>query len=278
MNESIAPSAGQLILKLYFWWEFMSQNPFGQQPYGQPQGAYPNPGQPQPNYPPPKDNTGKVLLIVFGSIGAVVLVLLLACGGLVYYTVSSAKNFVAEISESIEEQRKAEEEFWVDSFKDHPEVQEHIGTIIESGFDSYEEQFDHPDTFETEEGDYVIQQIPLTGTKGDGELVVVGRWNFSAVEDGVKIDPIDVDPDASANPDEFNTEDNGEGLGELSPIEDSDSTVDLESEEIFEGNDDKKLVYLLLPDGERILLDDEAEKIYQDFSFEIDFFSDDESE
>lgn len=54
-------------------------NPYGQQPYGQQPGPYGQPYQPHPYGTPPK-KSNKVLWIVLGVVGAV---LLLCCGGIV---------------------------------------------------------------------------------------------------------------------------------------------------------------------------------------------------
>jgi hypothetical protein len=53
--------------------------------------------------PPKSSGSGKTLLIVFGIIGAIVLILVVGCGGIVYFVYRGVSGVVASVKSSIDD-------------------------------------------------------------------------------------------------------------------------------------------------------------------------------
>jgi hypothetical protein len=237
-------------------------------PYQQVPGGYPN--------QPPASNTGRTLLVVFGVIGGIFVVTLLICAGVAYYAIVSVKETISGLGEEFKKmaaaEQKAEREYWVSVYKDHPLVQEHVGTISNSR--------DIDKGINAEPGMQVHKRLELTGDKGTAELVIESQaWSME--EEGFEstLDTPD-SPDASktdvltAPAKNLDPEKNADPEKNPDPATKADSAkdakdVELEVDEmIFE--EDVMKAYLVVH-GEKMLLDDQALQKYENFDFDYDW-------
>lgn len=135
----------------------MSQNPFGTPPSAQ--SPYPQ----QPPLPSTRKSGTNTVLIVLGIVGGVLLLIMIACGVAGYLFVrnvqSSFEGVMAEAMAEMEAEQQAEAKFWVDSYRDHPMVQQQLGKVT-----------DHQTRSPKWDDQFLQIEIDVTGEKGTGLL------------------------------------------------------------------------------------------------------------
>lgn len=135
----------------------MSQNPFGTQPTGQP--PYPQ----QSQLPNTKKSGTNTVLIVLGIVGGVLLLTFIACGVAAYMFVRNVKSefegVMADAMAEVEAEQQYESQFWVDTYRDHPMVQQQLGKVV-----------DHQPHNPNWDDQFLEIEIDVTGEKGTGLL------------------------------------------------------------------------------------------------------------